>query len=657
MKLKHKVNKKRREEALSLRSLAKFKRKLIKSIFCLALAFSFALSNSSFLSASALNYPEAGNEPILRFTNKSALKFQKRLTVGQVEIVEFAHPVSLAHYGVSEESLNYIELDKLEPSSKGYKKFIIKAKQPGYGELTFKSGDDLIKVEVIVQNDYKILEEKLNELFGMKNATEADRIKVTPASYIGDISSESNSDAYVYLSGNVASPKEAMLAVSYAANSVGDHGVKIYSNPGGQLRQKDLDSSSSENSQGSNGGGNQNESFVEFYESTNKLIDTNNMYRDLVLASENEHVISYITVSEPKRFAVKVKFLEMDARYLDEFNSSINLTGVGTDVAGAFGSQELVPPGISAVGGLNQAASPVAFSQVGGILSRFIRQVDGDGKLTDAPASKAFEVASGNLFNGAFKIGGDAIVNASFNDLLNEGVLRVANEFSLVIHSGERVSLGKGIRFPVPKSNNNVGGQQISVEYIPIGFKGELRVTALDNGLIDAQLASRLSSAEAGAAAQIQGLSIPVFKEEYVNSGVMLKSGQEVVLNAFLTESETTAKATSPLGRIIPFLGKSKRKDKVKNLLFITLEAEEIEQTSKQKLDRREFELPHVNFEKAKNIYSDYARELRAQKISDTVDIKEYNRSKDDALSLGDDYDFEIDPLNMDDEVEKLPGL
>ena len=613
------------------------KNKLIK----LMMAILFLMSSFQIPAFAGSYLPD--DQPILSFSNKSAIKYKKVLKVGEVEIIEFAKAVSLAHYGASEASLNYLELDKLEPTNGGYRKFIIKAKKPGYGELTFRAGKDLIKLEVIVQNDYKALEEELNRLFGMKNGTEADKIKVTPASFIGDISSEGESDAYLYLSGKVESPKQAMLAVAFAANAVGDKGVKIYSNPGGQLRQKDLESESAQgNQQGGQAGGNNSgtgASFAEFYESTNSLIDTNNLHRDVVLSSKDERVISFISIKEPDRFAVKVRFLEMDARYLDEFSSSINVTGRGSDITGALGSQELASPSITATGAINQSPGASLFSAKG------IASIAGN--------LAASQISSGNAISGSIKILDNARLNGNINDLLNEGVLKIVNEFSLVIHSGERVALGKGIRFPVPKSNNNQGGQQISVEYIPIGFKGELKITGLENGLIDAQLASRLSAADSGAAGQIQGLTIPIFREEYVNSGVLLKDSQEVILNTFLTETQTVARATSPLGRIIPFLGKSKRKNKAKNLLFITLQAQEVEQTSKQ-ANRPEIDLPDVNLEAGKHIYRDYIKELRKRTRGDETDLKMLNEITDDSVSLN--PDFRADPLDVKG-IEILPGI
>ena len=99
-----------------------------------------------------------------------------------------------------------------------------------------------------------------------------------------------------------------------------------------------------------------------------------------------------------------------------------------------------------------------------------------------------------------------------------------------------------------------MANSSITVEYIPIGFKGELKVTGLDSGLIDVQLASRLSSAEASSTS-IAGFNVPIFTEEYVNSGAMLADHQEVVLNAFLTESEANVKSTSPFGSFDSIFG------------------------------------------------------------------------------------------------------
>jgi Flp pilus assembly secretin CpaC len=559
-------------------------------------------------------------EPVLKFANKAAIKYSKNLKVGEVEVLEFSSPVSLAQYGTSDESLKYIELEKLDPAATGYHKFMIKAKRPGFSELTFVSGKDLIKVEVSVDNDYEQLENELNKLFGIHDAKPEDRIKVVPANYVGDLSVMQNSFKMpgIYLSGSVASPKEAVLALAFAANALGDSGVKIFSNPGGQLRSKDLDSyainslSPSKQDQGANA------SFVEFYESTNKLIDTDNLYRDLILASDNEKVISFIRIKEPPRFAVKVRFLEMDSNYIDEFISSISLSGQGSDVSGAIGSNNLPIPSFGSNSGFGIPQTAIFSSQgIVGLSNRIV---------------------GANLVSGVAKLFDNGSLNLFINNLLAEGVLRVVNEFSLITHSGERISLGKGTRFPIPKINNNVGGSTVSVEYIPIGFKGELKVTALENRLIDVQLASRLTSAESGTST-IQGFLIPIFKEEFVNSGALLLSGQEVILNSFLTETETLAKASSPLGRIIPWFGKSKRKQRRKNLLFVALKAEEIEPASRHQAVN--FNLPHLNLDKGRNIYADNQSDLRKEKITDTIDLRNY--SQDNGRGLLD----KVDPLEL----------
>ena len=561
-------------------------------------------------------------EPVLSFANREALKYEKVLKVGEVEIVEFVNPVSLAHYGTNETSLDYIELEKLEPEAKGYRKFMIKAKRAGSGELTFKSGEDFIKVKVIVEDDYLALENELNKLFGIANASSDDRIRVISANMVSSLPVTNETVPHVYLKGRVASAKQALLAVAFAANAVGDHGVKIFSNPGGQLRLKDLDSQALKSSAGSSKA--DDTSFVDSYESANKLIDTNNLYRDLILASEQERVISYLQVAEPKRFAVKVRFLEMDSKYVDEFVSSINTTISAGDIKGAFGSNGLVAPNITKIADLGGAVLTDSFSGAG-------------------IARLATQIVSGNLISGSTKILDNAFLNVNLNNLLQEGVLRVVNEFSLITHSGEMVSLGKGTRFPVPKQNNGVGNTAISFEYIPIGFKGELKVTGLENNLIDVQLASRLSAAEA-AVATVQGISIPIFSEEYVNSGALLSDGQEVVLNAFMTESETMSKSSSPLGRIVPLLGRAKRKKRSKDLLFIALVAEEIEASSRQ-ITTKELQLPHVDMSKSKNIYVDYNTKLREQGVTDTIDLSLLNSSKSAAKTQF-RKPLQLDPLD-----------
>ena len=446
----------------------------------------------------------------------------------------------------------------------------------------------------------------------MKDANADEYLRVIPANAV-----VSNGDAeYIYLKGTVASPKDAMLALSYAANAVGDHGVKIYSNPGGQLRSEKIDGLDNKNEQGLKLGVDDS-SFVEFYESTNKLIDTNNLHRDLVLASNNERVISYIKIQEPKRFAIKVRFLEMDARYVDDYMQALSVSGVDSRISGAIGLSELGSPSFNAFGDLS---------------------------------SSLIRGAGGNFISGVANFG-DITAKLTLRDLLQEGVLRVVNEFSLVAHSGESVSLGKGTRFPIPRTNNNLGGNNVSIEYIPIGFKGELKVTGLDDELIDVQLASRLSTPEA-TANTFEGFAIPIFKEEYVNSGAMVASGQEVVLNSFLTEIEQVTKSKSGLGRLIPFIGNAKKKRKNKNLLFIALQATEIDPVGKTK--SRPVDLPHLDLNQDRSIFNHAIRDLQAKKMNTNLDIAELFQAK---VSSALPKSNEIDALDLGSGIEALPGV
>jgi hypothetical protein len=120
---------------------------------------------------------------------------------------------------------------------------------------------------------------------------------------------------------------------------------------------------------------------------------------------------------------------------------------------------------------------------------------------------------------------------------------------------------------------------------------------------------------------------VPIFTEEYVNSGALLKDGQEVVLNAFLTESEANVKSTSPLGRLIPFLGSSKKKRKRKNLLFIAIEAQEIVASSLQAKNET-FNLPHIDLNTKKNIFAEQQKKLAKKDLGSDMDIAQVNNSK-----------------------------
>jgi Flp pilus assembly secretin CpaC len=486
----------------------------------------------------------------------------KSMYLGDIDFIKFEQPVTLIHYLNKEKEAELIDISPLAASDNGYKEFMIKALNIGVSTVSFKCRNEIIKIEIKVNPNFEALELQLNELFGMPNSSPEERIKVLSSLPIQSFSiNNDQAKANIFLKGTVSNAKNALLALSYAAKAVNDDGIKIFSNPGGNFRNTEDNSKSvaASNSDTSN------QSFINYYENLNSLKNIENIHRDLVLASKSEKVISFIKVKEATRFKVKVRFLEMDSRYVDQFMNSILITGTGSDVRGAVGSPVLSPANIRSASNFfnNQSSSNFDISGLINLGS---------------------QVMGGNLASGALKLFDGTVLNLLINNLLEKGVLKLVNEFSLVTHSGEEVSLGKGSRFPIPRINNNVSGNTLGIEYIPIGFHGELRVSELDNNLIDVQLASRLTSAEASNN-NLNGFAIPVFNEQFTNNGTVLQDGQEIIINSFLTESESFSKTKSPLARIIPFLGESHRKQNNKNILFIALKAEKEDFNLDQNVD------------------------------------------------------------------------
>lgn len=484
-------------------------------------------------------------EAVIFLSEQHTRVISKSMYLGEIDFIKFEDNVTLIHYLNKENEL--IEISPLSHGENGFKEFSIKALNPGRVSVSFKSRGEIIKLEIEIKPNFSLLEEQLNELFGIKDASDSERIKVLSA--VPLVSTDNNSLGHnIFLKGTVNSAKDALLALSYAAKAVNDEGIKIFSNPGGNFRN--LEEAKSPEQLNNN----PNQSFISYYENFNSIKNTENIHRDLVLASKSEKVISFIKVKEASRFKVKVRFLEMDARYVDQFMNSLLVTSSGNDLRGVIGSPVLNSPAL-------RSGSP--FSTNSGSSSFDINGL----------VSLGSTVLGGNLASGALKLFDGTVLNLMINNLLEKGVLKLVNEFSLVTHSGEEVSLGKGSRFPIPRLNSNLGGNTLGVEYIPIGFQGELRVSELENDLIDVQLASRLTSAEL-TNNSLSGFSIPIFNEQFTNNGTVLKNGQEIIINSFLTESESYSKAKSPLARIIPLLGESRRKQNTKNVLFIALKAE-----------------------------------------------------------------------------------
>lgn len=474
------------------------------------------------------------------FNTKEVQSIHRSMLRGEIELIKFKDPVSEIHF--LDEDQDIIKVEKSQASNKGYKEFLIKALSEGSTVLNFKIKNELISLNINVSPNYKILENELNKHFGIKEANESQKIKVIPKL---SINQTDKNQAAIFLKGEVANAKNALLALSFAAKAVNDEGIKIYSNPGGSLKNEEK----SKTIQGNN-----DDSFINFYENSNHLNQVESIYRDIILSSKSEKVISFLKIKEAKRFKVQVRFLEMSEKYIDQFLNSLILTSQGNDFNGAVGSNPLAPPSSTFSTNIATNNNNTGFFSAQGLLRL------------------GAEVLGGNLASGTVRLFDDTVLNILINNLLEEGVLNLVNEFSLVTHSGETVKLGKGTRFPIPRINNNVGGSTFSIEYIPIGFHGELKVSELEKELIDVQLASRLTTAET-TNTSFEDFAIPIFNEQFTNNGAVLKNNQEIIISSFLTESDIYTKAKSPLARLIPFLGRSHRKSHNKNILFISLKA------------------------------------------------------------------------------------
>ena len=466
----------------------------------------------------------------------------KTLYIGEIELLKFNNYISEIFY-LEGNSSNIINIEQQAADANGFKMFKIKALNIGSTVVNFSSKNQIISLNINVIPNYQVLEDELNKHFGIHEQEQQNSIKVIPR--VETINSSEQQTNSIFLKGYVNNAKDAVLALSYASKALGDKGIKIYANPGGSLKE--------EQNHQQNFNNNQQESFISYYENSNHLSEIQSIYRDLILSSESEKVISFLKIKEAKRFKVQVRFLELSQRYLDQFLNSLILTTKSNDIKGGLGSPVLSPPNTS-------------------ISSNFISNKKSSLFSTEGLVKLGLEVMGGNLASGSIRLIDDTVLNILINNLIENGVLNLKNEFTLTTHSGETVSLGKGTRFPIPKINSNVGGNTIGIEYIPIGFHGELKVSELKNNLIDVQLASRLTTAETSNSS-IEGFQIPVINEQFTNNGAILNNNQEIILSSFLTESNEFTEAKSPLARIIPFLGKSHQKSKSKNILFISVKA------------------------------------------------------------------------------------
>lgn len=343
------------------------------------------------------------------------------------------------------------------------------------------------------------------------------------------------SQGRIILKGDVENAEIIAKAIQIAGIYVGDQGIRIISQPGGQIINSlagSIDLHTNSGGGGGAGGGAAANSATAFGARDPLSFVSNrnaNLSRGVIVTTVNGLVLSFLTVKDPPQISVAIRFYEI-SRTLSRslgFNGSIGgstLQG-GSFVGGSSLSQVL-----------GQISSPQNLSGLGSSLA----QTFGSG-------------ITGAIFNPDNGIG--AVIQA----LQERGEVKTLAEPNLVIANGEPATFLAGGEVPIVRSVFTAGGASQDVTYEPFGIKFTILPVVTGKNKVFLQLSPEIRDIDTELSTFISGSSTnirpPAFKTRRTQTQVELESGQAFAISGLLREDNTRSLRKVPGIGDIPILG------------------------------------------------------------------------------------------------------
>ena len=437
----------------------------------------------------------------------------------------------------------------------------------------------------------------------------------------------------VILKGKVENAEIIARALQIAGAYVGDQGIKIVSQPGGQIvdglaGEYDINSNSDaeDDEQGSGA--------ATAFGARDPIRFTSNRYanlsRGVIATTKNGAVISFLKVKHQSQIAVAIRFYEISRN----LSKNLGLNGIlggstlqgGSFVGGNGVSQ--VTGGIGSIANLSEfmaatGESPASFSFTRASIAggSFLSQTIKDG-------------VTGVIFNPDNGIG--AIIQA----LQERGEIKTLAEPNLVIANGEPASFLAGGEVPIVRSVFTAGGSSQDVTYEPFGIKFSLLPTITSKDKIYLQLVPEIRDIDSELSDIIAPpgsttIRPPAFRTRRTQTQVELYSGQAFAISGLLREDNTRNLRKVPGIADIPILGslfRSKSFNKGETELLIVVSPQVVEPVNPEEIAELKKSPPQYNdlnqFPPLKPDFKKQYPKNEEQGPDDTppIDADKYNR-------------------------------
>lgn len=193
------------------------------------------------------------------------------------------------------------------------------------------------------------------------------------------------------------------------------------------------------------------------------------------------------------------------------------------------------------------------FGAVLGNGSQLVPNADtGEGVLARSAITDTF-----GIFRNLVSLGSLSI-EATLDALEAKGLVKTLAQPTLIALSGETASFLAGGEFPIPIVQNAGGGNgnsQITVEFKPFGVSLAFTPTVLADGAISLSVEPEVSSLDAGAAVQINGLSIPGLRTRRASTVLELRDGEAFAIAGLLQKDFATTVRQLPILGSLPIIG------------------------------------------------------------------------------------------------------
>ena len=449
-------------------------------------------------------------------------------------------------------------------------------------------------------------------------------------------SSGSLSSGKIILTGNVKNAETIARALQIAGAYIGDQGIKIISQPGGQIvdglaGEYNLNSNSDSGSSESEEGGATRFGARDAIKFTSNRFS--NLSRGVIVTTQNGAVLSFLTVKDPPQISVAIRFYEI-SRSVSR-NLGFNATfGGHTLQGGSFVGGNAISQGFGGIGSISKldsfmvgsqgAAPDITFGNGKSAGGSFLSQAIGQG-------------VTGVLFYPKNGIG------AVIQSLQERGEIKSLAEPNLVIANGEPASFLAGGEVPIVRSVFTTGGASQDVSYEPFGIRFSILPTVTSTNRIFLQLVPEIRDIDTDLSNFVappgSTLRPPAFRTRRTQTQVELEPGQAFAISGLLREDNTKNLRKVPGIGDIPVLGtlfrsKSFRKGETELLIVVSPEivrptrSDEIAQLSIPDVPYREFRQfpplrPYIKF-----------GDEKGPDMKKPIDAGKYNKALNDSFPL-----------------------